>query len=124
METRILPVRLTDAELLERGQEVAKLLSEIALVEEEKKAANSGFKARVEELEGQCRDFDTQIRNEAEQREVSVSRSIDDVRGVEEVYRDDTGEVIGTRALSPSEIAERKQGKLALLPDAKAEPEA
>ncbi len=118
METKMLSCRLTDTELLERGQKVAELLRQIAEIEDEKKAANSDFKARLEEREGEARSLGYEIRTKAELREVSVSRTIDDVRGVEETYRDDTGEVIATRALSPQELAERKQGKLELLPGA------
>ena len=124
METKILPVRLTDLELLERGQRVAELLRQVSEIEEEKKATNSDFKARIEEREGELHDLGSQIRNKAEQREVEVMRQADEEAGIESTIRVDTGEVIGTRAMTPTELAARRQGKLALLPDAKAEPEA
>lgn len=103
METRILPCRLTDTELLERGAQVADLVRELEAAEDAKKEAASEAKAKIDSLDGRIGSLARELRERMSYRSVEVKREKDFGRNCEEVVRLDTGEVIETRALDPGE---------------------
>jgi len=103
VETRMLSVKLTDVELLERGHRVAELWHEIRSEEDAKKQAAAESKRKLDALEEESYQLARQISSRSENRPVEVRRDIDYGRGVEEVMRLDTGEIVETRVLTPAE---------------------
>jgi hypothetical protein len=70
----------------------------------------AGFKLRLDGLNEDIARIAEEIRDRAERREVEVVREKDFSRGVEQVVRADTGEVISTRVLSPHERQTEMRG--------------
>ncbi len=92
METRILPCRLTETELLERASRMSELVRELETAEEAKKEAASAAKAQIDSLDGQLGSVAREVREKQAY-----------ARNCRELIRLDTGEVIETRALEPHE---------------------
>lgn len=100
----VLPCKLTDEELLERGAELAKVLDAIDEIDAEKKAAVDQFKARVQVQEARARELRTAIESKCEERAVECIESFELRLGVARTTRVDTGEQIRERALRSSEL--------------------
>ena len=104
METRNLPCKLTDEELLTRGAELSAIIRQKELLAEEKTLANEGFKERQSEMDKRLAVLAEEIRTKHQSREVQVTRDKDWVRKEELVTRLDTSEVVEIRALTPAEL--------------------
>ena len=104
IETRVLDVRLTEQEIIERSKAQAELIKKITDVESEKTETAKKLGDKIKVLTRQLRGVAEEVRSGVKYVEVEVSRSKDPKRGVEETIRVDTGEVISTRALSPAEM--------------------
>ena len=103
METRSLPCRLTDVEILERATHMSELVRELASAEDAKKEAASAAKAQIDKLDGELGAVAREVREKQAYRTVEVRREKDFSRNCEEVIRLDTEEVIETRILDPGE---------------------
>jgi hypothetical protein len=103
MDTLKLPCILTDKQLDERRDNLVMKLSQVKLLEEEKSISSKDFKRRIVETMADISEIASEIKSRSEIREVEVETTIDHERGIEEVIRRDTGEVVRTRVLSPSE---------------------
>lgn len=132
MDTMLLPVKLTDKELLERGTKLAELSYQMGKVDDEKKSSMSSFKAQLDTLEEEAKDVARELRSKTAYRAVEVISRKDYKRAVEETIRQDTREIVNTRPLTPAELqlelelkgkkkkeekpaakpAEKKEGKL------------
>lgn len=104
METRRLPVELTNAEKLLRGEQLARLHAEADDVEATRKAQQTSAKGKLEALEAQARDLANVIRTGREYRDIEVRERRNDTALAMELYRLDTGEVVETRPLRPDEL--------------------
>ena len=111
METMTLPCQLTSTELDERRDKLVALVAKADALEDEKKMQATAIKGKIETVESEMRDLAYEIRTRKQQRPVEIKRDKDLIRGVEEIIRLDTGEVVETRHLSPHE----RQGELKLL---------
>lgn len=111
METRSLPCALTDIELAQRRDKMVELLSHVDELESEKKNNTAALKARIEGVNTDLREIAYEVRTRSELREVEVRREKSFELGQEDVIRCDTGEIVETRALSPSE----RQAELTLI---------
>lgn len=112
MLSRMLPCDLTDQELLQRGQKVAELVAKKEALEAEKKDTASEFKAKIDRLESDIASIAKEVRSKKEYREVEVSTTKDYKRKVAETVRQDTGELVEQRTLTPAELQlELVQGK-------------
>lgn len=100
----VLPCKLSDEELLERGAELAKVLDTIDAIDVEKKAAVDQFKARIQIQESRARELRTAIESKCEDRPVECVESFELRLGVARTTRVDTGEMIRERALRSSEL--------------------
>lgn len=116
METRTLPVKLTEEELAQRRDKLAELVRDHTLAEQKKKDEASKHKTIVDKLEECMSAVAREIREKSQYIPVQVSKEVDQGEGVENTIRMDTGEVIATRQLTPQE----KQVKLFDVPDGKA----
>jgi hypothetical protein len=100
----LLPCKLTDEELRERGDELVKVLAAVDEIEAEKKLANDQFKARIQIQEARARELRTAIETKREDRSVECVESYELRLGVARTTRVDTGEQIRERALRSSEL--------------------
>lgn len=104
MLTQLLPVKLTETEIKERGRKLAHLYEEIEIAEIGKAAAARASKDRIETLQAEAGAIARVIRSGQEDREVQVQEEKDYSEGVCRMKRLDTGEVVETRAMTPQEL--------------------
>ena len=102
--TEILPVPLTEAELLARGDEAARIQETRDRKDGERDAANKAAKAEIQGLEETLHHLLRQVRRKSEDREVEVLDRRNEDELTMEVVRTDTGEVIRSRPLTPEEL--------------------
>ena len=107
METRRLPVKLTEDEITQRGRASAKFDRDRAALEETKKAANDEFKAKINACTESISKLSQSIMTGEEDRDVECVEERDYVRKVAELHRTDTGEVVEVRPLDASELQEK-----------------
>ena len=103
MDTRYLPVVLTQVELDERRDKLAQRVRDLAQAEQEAKDEAAERKEAIKAIEKEMSLIAREIREKAEIRPVEVRKEVDVVEGIEETVRTDTGKVIETRALAPHE---------------------
>jgi hypothetical protein len=108
METRSLPVKLTQEELDLRRDKLAELVRDISTAEQARSDAASAAKKEIDKLDASAGSIAREIRERSEYRQVEVTREKDYRRRIEEVIRSDTGEVVDSRVLGDDEM----QGKL------------
>lgn len=101
--TMSLPVKLSEQELLIKGNELSKLLQDLETVEAQKKTANAGFKDEIDKLTEQISGLATIVREKKEYREVEVEERKNMDRMIMETIRLDTGEVVSYRELKGHE---------------------
>jgi hypothetical protein len=99
----ILPVRLSDNEIKQRGEKLADLLREIGEKESEKSVETKKFASAIKELEVEADTVAQAIRSGQEDRDVEIERRPDFKKETVEIIRIDTGEVVVTEALSDSD---------------------
>lgn len=103
METRTLPVKLTRDELDQRRDQLASTWSEIVGAEQAKTDAASFAAKQIKELKSTAGGIVREIREKAEHRIVECEWATNDERGVKDLVRQDTGEVVETRQLRPED---------------------
>ncbi|MBW3637025.1 MAG: hypothetical protein KY445_11290 [Armatimonadetes bacterium] len=102
--TRRLYVPLTNDELLDRGQKLARAKVDLDNIESEKKSAADGFKLKIEDKKGEITDLARAINTKQELRPVEVEDRKNYGTAQMETYRLDTQKVIDTRPLTPNEM--------------------
>lgn len=107
--TRQLPCKLTDAEVIARGDEIDQLLTEAEELEDEKKSAASEFKSQLDKIAEQVRKAKNQRMSRQVEREVEVTVTQDAVHAEEVTIRIDTGEVVSKRTLTRDELTRLRQ---------------
>lgn len=108
VQHRELPVRLSAAEVAQRADDMAVKLAAIGELEERRKNVAAEFKEQIDTLRTEVGLLARQVRERSEQRDVECDLLLDFEAGTAELVRRDTGEVLGSRPLSPAE----KQGNL------------
>ena len=100
----VLPCGLRGDEIQAKGEATAKMVTELAEVENEKKLANNGFKERIDALDGAIQKNSREINSKTEDREVDVEEWLvmDDRKVV--VNRLDTLERVSDRDASDDEL--------------------
>lgn len=101
--TRMLSVTLTEAELTERRDKLAKADQEKLAILAEKRSALAGFRARLKPIDESIDMISREIVTRSQVREVECEERPGLVNGVIEVVRLDTGEVVET--IHPDEDA-------------------
>lgn len=104
--TRSLACTLTEKEWAEKSESAALLVKEIAEAEAEKTLAAKQAKESIDALEAKLRQLSTEIREHQETRAVECRGQYDDRRNLFELVRQDTGEVILSRAMTAEERQE------------------
>ena len=105
-----LPCKLTDPERLEVGNLIVLADDEVSQLEDQKKEAADGFKARIELAEGKRRELVGKLRSGTETRLVDCIERFVWERGAVQEIRTDTNAVLSERAMT----ADERQGKLPL----------
>lgn len=110
--SRYLPCPLTQDELIELGDKIDALISEIEDLEAAKKSSASAYKAQIDSKTEDLQKLSKQRRGRVIDREVEIEIEQDLARGDETVRRLDTGEVVTKRTLSRREVEELRQTKV------------
>ena len=100
---RTLPVKLTTDEILFFGRENARVSSDIDLLEQQRKAANDDFKAKIGTLSGEIAHRNACINSGYEDRKVECREEIDHHLGKVRIIRQDTFEVVSVRPMTTDE---------------------
>jgi hypothetical protein len=107
METRKLPVKLTEDEITQRGRGMAKFESDRSALEESKKATADEFKAKINLCSESMGRLSRSINTGHEDRDVECEWIKNFARKVADLVRNDTGEVVETRPLDADELQEK-----------------
>ena len=105
-ETRKLPVRLGDAEILEAGRKAAAIsgqMEELEAQEEQAKAKAAAAKKQAENLDRDVRRLQFTVRQGSEDRDVEVITECDMRTGTVTERRTDTGEILLERDMTVEE---------------------
>lgn len=106
-ETRVLPVRLTGDELLDRGASLAAVIQDIDSEERRQNDQKAQMKARLAELDARRTQLAIVIGRKEEDRDVEVQVFNDYDKGTVEVVRVDTGEAVSRRRMTDEERQQR-----------------
>lgn len=112
MTIEMLPVPLTDAEKIARGEELAIMLRDITSAEDAESERKKDAKAALEALEAKASRLAQIVRSGQEQRSIEVETSWNMTQWTVESIRYDTREVYSTRPMSRDERARAQQGDL------------
>lgn len=102
-ETRSLKCDLTEEELLQAGEDLAKAIDEARTHEEQRKSANEDFKARIAACEAEITIKQRLVRNKNEFRPVSCEVTLNYTTLDAVVIRLDTEEIVQERKLTHEE---------------------
>lgn len=103
MGTMRLPVRLTDAEQIAAGKDLAARNIEEAAILAEKQAANEGFAERLKEVRINIRALSFSVKDGTAEREIETRVEEDHLRGVIRTVRLDTNEIHNERPMDDEE---------------------
>ena len=103
MQVRSLPVKLTDEEMIIKGQELAELESELTDLESLKRAASKEFAKQIEVKKGKIQRVSHAINTKQENRKVECEEVRDEEFLKVSIVRKDTGEVVSERLMTAEE---------------------
>jgi hypothetical protein len=101
---KTLPVQLTAEELLHRGDSIAQAMDKKAEVNAKLALAKEEAKGELKKWEDEIRKLQLQLRRKAEDRRVRCHEVKYFDRREAELYREDTAELVSTRALRADEL--------------------
>jgi len=104
----------TAKEAHERALELVKALKKQTEIEAEKKAANSGFKTKLDDLDTEIGRLAEAIRSNEEGRMVKCEERYNLEEKSIEIFRTDVKEVQSRRSMTPAELNAAKQQNLAV----------
>jgi hypothetical protein len=104
--TALLPCKLTNDELLQAGQDLARINQDIVREEDDQTDAKAQMKARLTALNAKRTEISLKISRKAEERSVTIERTLDFDAGKYRETRTDTGEVINQRDIQDHERQE------------------
>lgn len=111
MELRKLPVVLSDEEVLQRGEELARAIDELETYQADERERVKDAADHVKLERKRIGDLATVVRAHKEEREVQCEWEIDYEAGLKRLKRLDTHAVVESKVLEPDE----RQTKLMLL---------
>lgn len=103
MPTKTLPCPLTDGEILHKALASADLGVEAERLDEERASLAKNYREALKECRSRRRALDRAIRDRSEMRSVEVRDIHDGRRLAVDTIRLDTGEIIGSRAMTAAE---------------------
>lgn len=114
--TRILPCELSDIELIAKGEDLAAELTALEEAEAEAKADAQKHKETQAGIKDKIRKLRKAIEERSEDREVPCEERIVRERGVAQVYRLDTGEMVSERKLELDDVQADIFGETNVIP--------
>ena len=110
---RVLPVALTDEELLAYGNQLSADELKRKRIEDELKAHNESVKADLKEISNTILETSKAIKNKSVCRPVICHYEMDIPKRIKRVVRNDTGELVDTEPMTQDELRseERRVGK-------------
>ena len=102
--TRELPVVLTESELIQKGDELAKKLAELADTEAAKKSSTAAYASRIGAIKADLFDLRRIVEDRSEDRPVAVTEARDFQRSIVETIRLDTNAVVDWRPMTAEEL--------------------
>jgi len=112
LETRRLSCELQEHEVANRAMRMARLVEEIKKRRAQLKATIDEAKEEIRVLSSDVERLAKEVRERAEERDVSVSYRHDDRRFCVDTYRLDTQEVVDTRPMTDAERGDAMQPAL------------
>lgn len=103
-KTRLLPVPLTEDEQRIKGRELGTLIQRKRDVESAFEDVKAKHKAEIKDFDAKIISLSEQAKTGIEYRQVPVVEEFDFEERVARTLRQDTREVVGTRALEPHEM--------------------
>lgn len=100
---------LNEQEVRQYSNELARLVTEQAEVEAEKKEVMSDFTAKINKIVADSRVLSRKVSTRKEERQVECDREFDYTKGMVYTVRMDTGETIDQRKMTEDEKQERLQ---------------
>ncbi len=111
-------MKLTEAELLEAGSNLAQALADEAALEQEKAQMASSYAAKIKEASGKIDNLRMLVKNKSDMRKVDCVEVMDNSSGLVFVVRMDTKEIIRERKMTSDE----RQSEI-IWPDEAGQPE-
>lgn len=111
-DTMLLPVKLTDQELLSKAGEAAEKTRKLSQAEASLKDVQENYKATIKSLKADVSRLLDEVENRREMRHVEVDTVPVPSLAKMEIFRQDTGELVATRAMSKDELDTHRQGTL------------
>ena len=99
-----LKVKLTEEELLDAADDLARCLDDLNSEKLDFEATKSRYKSIIAGLEARIDYLQNIIRNKYEMRDVVCIKELDYSKGIVRIHRTDTGEEIEKREMSPEEL--------------------
>ena len=96
-------VKLTDAELLEAGSNLAQALADETALESEKKQMTASYAAKLKEITGKIDNLRMLVNNKSDMRKVDCVEVMDNTSGLVFVIRMDTRDIIRERKMTSDE---------------------
>ncbi len=106
-ETKHLPVKLKQDEVMDYGRDLAKASQDLRETQERKKDVTSDFKAQEAKCEAEISQLSRKISTGEEYRDIECTWAYDWEGGTKTLSRDDTGEVVQRVAISEYERQQR-----------------
>jgi hypothetical protein len=103
MNTRLLPVKLTEEEIKVKGEELAKSIDDHTNLEKEKKSVLSDFTKRLKESSEFVRRTAKIVETGTEFRDVPVRKDFDPKKNICRIFREDTGDLVEARSMTAEE---------------------
>ena len=102
-ETRLLKCALTENEIRDAGQELARHLDELEVLDDKLKEVKADFKAKTEAKEAAAKVQRSLVRNKYDYRQTACTMVLDYTSGTVFVTRDDTKEIVVDRKMLAEE---------------------
>ncbi len=96
-------VQLTEKEIRDASEKLAKLTDDIEGKEADKKSVASQYKADIDRLTSDARSEAALVRNKYDYRQVECREEFDNDHRTVSIVRTDTGETVRTRAMTSAE---------------------
>ena len=101
-----LPVKLTTEEFVSKGKEISREQNEMVRLMSNLKEVSSDFKAKIAQKEAAINCLSITISNGYEYRDVDCQYTYRPDAGLKDLYRNDTGEMVRTEAMTPEDFQE------------------
>ena len=106
---KLLPVQLTDAELLAMADKAGHTAAKRDGLEADLDAIKKDYKAQIDKASAEVSQLLNQVRTKRKYVDISVTRIWDVKLNTVRETRDDTGEVVSERAMSRSEVEHERE---------------